>query len=134
MQSTAGRRRFIIGLTALVAWPLKMFGEAARTLRGDEIKSSNETDVSRLAELSAPSGLIACSMIYHCIRYTIDPHKLDDFEAYARKWMDGDIIRRCGGKPIGYCSPRKVWAVRITLLLPSSDLKAWPITKTIAVN
>ncbi len=46
-------------------------------------------------------------MIYHCIRYTIDPHKLDDFEAYARKWMEGGIIRRCGGEPLGYFLPKK---------------------------
>src|SRR5438552_17728338 len=60
--NTHSRRRFIIGLTALVAWPLKMFGKAAITLRGDEIKSNNEIHLSRLAELSVPSGLIACSM------------------------------------------------------------------------
>jgi hypothetical protein len=36
-------------------------------------------------------------MIYHCIRYTIDPHKLADFEAYSRRWMEGGIIRRGGG-------------------------------------
>ncbi|MBA3832209.1 MAG: NIPSNAP family protein [Chthoniobacterales bacterium] len=46
-------------------------------------------------------------MIYHCIRYTIDPHKLGDFEAYARRWMEGGIIRRCGGKPLGYFLPKK---------------------------
>ena len=45
-------------------------------------------------------------MIYHCIRYTIDPHKADDFEAYARRWMMG-IIRRCGGEPLGYFVPKK---------------------------
>ena len=44
---------------------------------------------------------------YHCIRYTIHPHKLNDFEAYGRKWMEGDVIRRCGGKPIGYFLPKK---------------------------
>jgi hypothetical protein len=46
-------------------------------------------------------------MIYHWIRYTIDRYKLGDFEAYARKWMEGDIIRRCGGKPLGYFLPKK---------------------------
>jgi NIPSNAP protein len=46
-------------------------------------------------------------MIYHCIRYTIDRHKLADFEAYARRWMEGDIIRRCGAKPLGYFLPKK---------------------------
>ena len=45
-------------------------------------------------------------MIYHCIRYTIDPHKADDFEVYARRWMQG-IIRRCGGEPLGYFLPKK---------------------------
>jgi len=28
-------------------------------------------------------------------------------ERDARKWMEGDIIRRCGGKPIGYFLPKK---------------------------
>ncbi len=46
-------------------------------------------------------------MIYHCIRYTLDRSKLDAFEGYARKWMDGDIIRRCGGEPLGYFLPQK---------------------------
>src|SRR5258708_10957340 len=46
-------------------------------------------------------------MIYHCIRYTIDPHQLDAFDAYARKWMEGGIIRRCGGQPLGYFLPKK---------------------------
>lgn len=46
-------------------------------------------------------------MIYHCIRYTIDPHKTSDFEAYARRWMEAGIIRRCGGEPLGYFLPKK---------------------------
>ena len=46
-------------------------------------------------------------MIYHCIRYTIDSHKTGDFEAYARRWMEGGIIRRCGGEPLGYFLPKK---------------------------
>lgn len=46
-------------------------------------------------------------MIYHCIRYTIDPHKLADFETYARRWMEGGIIRRGGGDPLGYFLPKK---------------------------
>ena len=46
-------------------------------------------------------------MIYHCIRYTLDRHKLADFEAYARRWMEGDILRRCGAKPLGYFLPKK---------------------------
>lgn len=46
-------------------------------------------------------------MIYHCIRYTIDRHKMDDFEAYTRRWMEDGIIRRCGGEPLGYFLPKK---------------------------
>lgn len=46
-------------------------------------------------------------MIYHCIRYTIDRRKLADFETYARRWMEGGIIRRCGGDPLGYFLPKK---------------------------
>ena len=45
--------------------------------------------------------------IYHCIRYTIDPHKVADFETYARRWTEGGIIRRCGGDPLGYFLPKK---------------------------
>ena len=47
------------------------------------------------------------AVIYHCIRYTIDPSKLSDFETYARRWMEGGIIRRCGGDPLGYFLPKK---------------------------
>jgi len=45
-------------------------------------------------------------MIYHYIRYTIDRHKLADFEVYARRWMEGDILRRCGAEPLGYFLPK----------------------------
>jgi NIPSNAP len=45
--------------------------------------------------------------IFHCIRYTIDPHKITDFEVYARRWMEDGIIRRCGGEPLGYFLPKK---------------------------
>lgn len=47
------------------------------------------------------------SAIYHCIRYTIDPQKVADFETYARRWMEGGIIKRCGGEPLGYFLPKK---------------------------
>lgn len=46
-------------------------------------------------------------MIYHCIRYTLAVHKLADFETYSRRWMEGGIIRRCGGDPLGYFLPGK---------------------------
>ena len=45
-------------------------------------------------------------MIYHYIHYTIDPQKIDDFEDYSRRWMEGGIIRRCGGEPLGYFLPK----------------------------
>jgi len=45
-------------------------------------------------------------MIYHYIHYTLDPHKIDDFEEYARHWMEDGIIRRCGGEPLGYFLPK----------------------------
>jgi NIPSNAP len=47
------------------------------------------------------------SAIYHCIRYTIDPQKVADCEIYARRWMEGGIIKRCGGEPLGYFLPKK---------------------------
>ena len=46
-------------------------------------------------------------MIYHCIRYTIDRNEHGAFETYARKWIEGGIIRRCGGRPLGYFLPRR---------------------------
>lgn len=45
-------------------------------------------------------------MITLCIRYTIDMHKVADFERYARTWPEP--IRRCGGDLVGYYIPTKV--------------------------
>jgi hypothetical protein len=45
-------------------------------------------------------------MITLCIRYTIDMHKLADFEQYARTWPEP--IRRCGGDLVGYYAPTKI--------------------------
>lgn len=44
-------------------------------------------------------------MITCCIRYTVDPHRIGDFEDYARKWPP--IIERCGGKLDGYFLPKE---------------------------
>jgi hypothetical protein len=40
-----------------------------------------------------------------CIRYTLDPFKLDAFERYAQKWLT--IIPACGGDLIGYFMPHE---------------------------
>jgi hypothetical protein len=40
-----------------------------------------------------------------CIQYTLDPHKLDAFEAYATRWPP--IIERCGGGLVGYYLPKE---------------------------
>ena len=40
-----------------------------------------------------------------CIRYVLDPFKLDAFEAYARRWLE--IIPACGGDLIGYFMPHE---------------------------
>ena len=40
-----------------------------------------------------------------CIRYTLDPHRLSDFEEYARRWPP--IIARCGGELNGYFLPKE---------------------------
>ena len=45
-------------------------------------------------------------MITLCIRYTIDMHKLADFERYARTWPEP--IRRCGGDLVGYYASTKI--------------------------
>jgi hypothetical protein len=40
-----------------------------------------------------------------CIRYVIDPHQRDAFEAYSRAWLS--IIPACGGDLIGYFLPHE---------------------------
>jgi NIPSNAP protein len=40
------------------------------------------------------------------IRYTLDPNKLADFEAYAKAL--GPAVERCGGKMAGYYLPTKL--------------------------
>jgi hypothetical protein len=45
-------------------------------------------------------------MITVCIRYTLDIHKLADFERYARNWPEP--ICRCGGDLVGYFLPTKI--------------------------
>ncbi|HLI10823.1 MAG TPA: NIPSNAP family protein [Alphaproteobacteria bacterium] len=44
-------------------------------------------------------------MIVCCIRYTLDPRRLADFERYATTWPP--IIARCGGELIGYFLPKE---------------------------
>lgn len=39
------------------------------------------------------------------IRYQIDPFKKQQFESYAKRWLD--IIPKCGGDPIGYFLPHE---------------------------
>lgn len=39
------------------------------------------------------------------IRYRIDPHQRDAFEAYARRWLT--IIPACGGDLVGYWLPHE---------------------------
>ena len=45
-------------------------------------------------------------MITVCIRYTIDMHKQQEFEQYARAWTGP--IARCGGELVGYFAPTKI--------------------------
>ena len=42
-------------------------------------------------------------MITCYLRYVIDPHKLEEFEAYARAWIP--IVNRMGGQHHGYFLP-----------------------------
>jgi len=74
----------------------------------DSASASKEMTVSRAGKGPTESQAPASgSAIYHCIRYTIDPRKAADFETYARRWMEGGIIKRCGGEPVGYFLPKK---------------------------
>ncbi len=45
-------------------------------------------------------------MMTLCIRYTIDPRKLADFEAYARALRQP--IERCGGRLVAYYAPTRI--------------------------
>jgi len=40
-----------------------------------------------------------------CIRYTLDPHQREAFEAYAKQWLR--IIPACGGDLVGYWMPHE---------------------------
>ena len=64
-------------------------------------------------------------MITLCIRYTLDPHKLADFEAYARAL--GPQIERCGGTVEGYYLPTKLAGPTNTALglIDFADLAAY---------
>jgi NIPSNAP protein len=44
-------------------------------------------------------------MITCVIQYTLDPHRIDDFEKYATTWPP--IIERCGGSLSGYYLPHE---------------------------
>jgi uncharacterized protein (DUF1330 family) len=44
-------------------------------------------------------------MITCCIQYTLDPHRIADFERYAATWPP--IIERCGGRLTGYYLPKE---------------------------
>jgi uncharacterized protein (DUF1330 family) len=49
-----------------------------------------------------------------CIRYTFDPHKLTEFEDYAKRWPP--IIQRNGGNLLGYFLPKEGannWAIAL---------------------
>jgi uncharacterized protein (DUF1330 family) len=53
----------------------------------------------------AIATLVSTAMITCYIRYTLDPHRLEDFEEYARRWPP--IIARCGGTLLGYFLPKE---------------------------
>lgn len=40
-----------------------------------------------------------------CVRYVIDPFKVNEFEKYAERWLE--IIPRCGGDLRGYFLPHE---------------------------
>jgi uncharacterized protein (DUF1330 family) len=44
-------------------------------------------------------------MITCVIQYTLDPHRVEDFEKYATTWPP--IIERCGGTLTGYYLPNE---------------------------
>jgi hypothetical protein len=67
-------------------------------------------------------------MLTCCIRYTLDPHRLADFERYARRWPP--IILRCGGKLIGYYLPKEGANNHALALIDFESLAAYEIYRT----
>jgi hypothetical protein len=63
--------------------------------------------------------------------YKINPHRLSDFEEYARNWPKP--IERCGGKLIGYFLPTK-FAGRTDSALALIDFQVWLHMKNIAAG
>ncbi|MBV8540204.1 MAG: NIPSNAP family protein [Pseudonocardiales bacterium] len=62
-------------------------------------------------------------MIICCIDYTLDPHRLDAFEEYARRWPP--IIERCGGRLIGYFLPKEGANNKALALIEFDSLAAY---------
>lgn len=62
-------------------------------------------------------------MIICCIDYTLDPHWLDAFEEYARRWPP--IVERCGGLLIGYFLPKEGANNRAPALIEFACLAAY---------
>ena len=54
--------------------------------------------------LSKPNPTLR-TMVTCYLRYVIDPHKIDQFEAYASRWLP--LIERFGGKHHGYFLPHE---------------------------
>jgi hypothetical protein len=62
-------------------------------------------------------------MITCCIRYEIDPYRIDAFERYARTW--NEAIPRCGAGLIGYFAPHEGSATTAYGIYNIADLAAY---------
>lgn len=62
-------------------------------------------------------------MLTCCIRYEIDPVKIDEFRQYARNW--GQAIPRCGADLIGYFAPHEGSATTAYALYNIENLAAY---------
>jgi uncharacterized protein (DUF1330 family) len=49
--------------------------------------------------------MLGSKMITCYLRYVIDPHKIEQFEEYAKKWLP--LVERFGGKHHGYFLPHE---------------------------
>ena len=62
-------------------------------------------------------------MITCFLRYTIDPYKVDDFEAYAKKWIP--LVNKYGGQHHGYFLPHEGANNIATALFSFESLSAY---------
>jgi NIPSNAP len=64
--------------------------------------ASRFKEVRYACPLDATGGIVRCMITCH-VRYEIDPDRIEDFERFARRWME--LVAQHGGVHHGYFLP-----------------------------